>query len=145
MVVGAEGPRDDRRRAGAEPDRDARHDHEDRVAEAERGERLVASIPLSELRLQPRSDEAPLALDRAHRETQARGRLLVRESREVAQVDDLSLARVFGFEAFRDLVEAEDVDRIGTAVRDAVEQDAFMYLVIVSTGRCMEMQRSFFI
>ena len=42
MIVGAQRPRDDGRRAGAETDRDARDDHEYREAEAKRRERTIA-------------------------------------------------------------------------------------------------------
>src|SRR5262245_43938582 len=92
--------------------------------------RRRSSGTAGQLVLEPSADEAPVPLDRAHRQPERLRRLLDREAGEVTQLHDAALARVLALELGQGLLHREDV---GARVRtrrvrgdlDLLELDPF--------------------
>src|SRR5262245_5039490 len=66
----------------------------------------------AELILQPCADEAPVALDRAHRDAESLRRLLDGEAGEVAQLHDAALALVLALEPGQSFLDRQELDAL---------------------------------
>src|SRR5207248_7573939 len=84
------------------------------AARASPAARLVGSVRASsrslfaELAIQPGFRPAPLSIDRPGRETEKLRALLDTQTAEVSQLDDLTLARMYGGEAAQRLIDGND-------------------------------------